>query len=114
MKTTEVDVKEYGYEKPVLMRAPSNKAWRPYVQAISKDPESDQAQRATLDLLSYCITEAPFKTDPESLDELDMRLVLELGLAIRGMMDPLLEKVRRQTGSDSSRPTSQAGPTDRS
>ncbi len=108
MATKEISLKEYGYEQPVKLRSIPYKAYSDFLRANKKDPDGLEAN---LILLEAAIEDAPpgFPRTKEALGEQPMEIIVELTMAVRDMLGPLVDRMRGHTDTDSSKPTDQGG-----
>ncbi len=108
MARKEVDLKEFGYDRPIVLKSIPYKAYSEFLRANKKDPDGLEAN---LILLEAAIDEAPegFPRTREGLAEQPMEVIVELTMAVRDMLGPLVDRMREHTDTNSSKPTAPDG-----
>ena len=105
-RTVEVDLKEWGYEEPVVIHGVPFKVYNEYLKKCKVDPESVEP---SLMLIESAVEKAPFKTDKASLEDLPIEVIFELAFAIKERLSPLQDRMQKRTSTASGKPSNPDG-----
>jgi len=95
VKTKEIDLSQFGYDKPVKVRSLTygeRCEWLDAQQALEKKLGYVPTFAANVMLLKKCVIESPFKIDEDTLSKMDDEIVDTVIFEVEGFFDHLKKR----------------------